>query len=809
MNKRVIALLLTGFMMVMPISSLAKADEEGTRELFEFLNIDLIEEGSETLTRGYAAKLYCLTANLGENYGQSSFTDIASSKEAGYIVTAYNFGYITVNDVYTFRPDEPITCYEFARGFVKLLGYRNMAEISGYDYYIASLDLLDGIESDSSATLTKEAAVIILSNALSAPYLVQTVYGSNSEYEKSGERTILSELYHLTEIEGYVTANDVSSIYSSEGVGAGNIQIGSKVYQTEFLRDGILGRYVRAFVTDDDMVRAIFVNGSVNSEYAIWVDKASGTNIEDDYFFWIDDGKTVKKRIEPAASYIYNGCFDVDYAMDMLDDVRYGTITLVDNDNDGKIELVFVDEYTNYSIKGVANGKLFDRHNQPFLDLEDPDIERVSISKNGTEILLKDIEEWNTASVYKSKNNKVIKIEISDNAKFEEITAGYTESGYDIYELTDQEYECAICGNPDYTLSLGKWGKFYFDAYGRISGADLKSDIKNYGFLVGVDKGNSVVTDAKFKILNAIGKYKIFEGKSNIIFNGVKTEEKDVAAAVNGVQLVSYEVNGNNEIISLSTVGEGIKENATDVSGMWRTNSNAFGSKYAVGTDTVIFNIPADLSNINDDDLTVVSPDSLSNTTVYTNLSVYDMDAMNVSGAIVIKGSISRGVDHGIYFITNVRESLNNDGDLINILEYYDGNRTAVLFTDSNIYGEIKKGTGIRITEKNANGDISSYSVEFEGTEEDFSDTYIAGESNQGIGAACVTAMGIIEEVGDGAFSIEGSEYIYISSSRIAVYNYKDARGNYFQPMSLMELAKGDRVFIVKSGDLVVSVVKM
>lgn len=807
MLKRITAALAAFAMIFMQSAAFADRDEAGVSELLAFLNIDAAENGGE-LSRAEAAKLLCLAGGIGENYGENVLTDISSVPEAGYIVSAYNLGYISVGREYVFEPNEKISCKEFARSFVKLLGYRKAAERDGYDKYISSLKLLSGVK-DAAAALDRTSAAVIIGNALEAPKIVQTVFGSKPEYTSDESKTLLTEVFRLRAEEGYITAVDKTALYDSNGAGTGKIKLGNNVYTYENGNRNLLGKYVKAYIDSEDNIKAVLVKQAKCREYVCSIDKESLAEINGNTFSFCEEGRRSKYEIATAASFIYNGVFDLDFTPDMLENVRLGEITLLDNDNDGTIEVVFVNEYVNYLVRGAADGKIFDRHGQPPIDLEDNRTKYVSVTKNGENITLSEIKSWNTASVYMSRDKKSISIEVSDKSVFEEITVQYEEGGFTVLGLSGKEFESGITGFPDYTPERGNWGKFYFDSHGRISGADLKSDIKTYGYLTGCDK-KGIKSDVRLKLLNAIGKYKVFQCKSKVEFNGKKVSAADVYDEFKktGAQLVSYKVNGENEITLIDTVGGNIVQDVADDKGLWRSGSYSFASKYNVGTDTVIFNIPSDMTSFDDDDLSVISPSALISTKEYSNINVYDTDELHTAGAIVLRGAVSTTDDNNVYFIKSVKYSSDSSGNDISVLEYNDRGQISRLFADTGKCGQVTAGTGIRITGTNARGNIISFSEEFNGSEEDYLDKYIAGDKNHGVGASCVTAMGVISAVGDSSFSVSGSPYIYLASASVSCSEYKESKF-YFEPIAFMELQPGDRVFIVKSGDVVVSVVRL
>lgn len=98
----------------------------------------------------------------------------------------------------------------------------------------------------------------------------------------------------------------------------------------------------------------------------------------------------------------------------------------------------------------------------------------------------------------------------------------------------------------------------------------------------------------------------------------------------------------------------------------------------------------------------------------------------------------------------------------------------------------------------------------FKGETVDIADKYIAGDSYLGVGAECVVAQGKIAKTDSGKFTLENSSYTYkYSASYLYCAEYDPTHSDNFIKISPYELQVGDTVYIVKSNDTVVSIIKM
>ncbi len=812
-----------------------------TDELLKFIGINPAELTGENVTRSTAAKLYCLTAGLGgiaDGFG-SDFTDIASDENRAYISEAFKMGWISAPSAESFNPSGEITVYDFAKGFVTLLGYREIARRAGGDIMLTRLGLTKGTEGGLTAALTVKNAVTVIENALDAPLVVQTVFGDSAEYKTDDDRTLLTEVHRLKTVEGVVNAVAQTSLYSAEGAGKGNIEIAKVSYKTDTDRRELLGRYVKAYIyteNGDEYVKAAVVNRSqtreenitLSSKIAVWTENGSIVSEVKS-----EDGAKTKKtkmKISTAASFIYNGSYDVDYKLRSLDSMKFGDISLIDYNSDGTYEVVSVNEYVNYHIKGIYDGKIFDSNGLPALDLKADSIEFLEIEKDGGEVALDSLDtaigKNGTASVFMSADGRAARVVLSDISAFDEITAVKTEGGIELFRLEDGWYEAAVFGCPDYKLKLSDWGNFYFDAFGRISGAALKSDTVNYGYYA-ASKTDKIGTRNQFKILTRLGRFKVFDGAKKIKLNGVSKAAEDVVNTLGGTrQLISYKTNPKGEITAINTVGGEIKlvesVSATgDVNLGFRHSSQTFKSTYHVGSDTVIFHIDTEDATGNvEDDIKVMSTSSIRER-VSCSYEVYDTDDMRVPGCIIMYNNLSKGCANEMWFVRETGSVQNSAGETIESVTCIGtSGRETTLYTNADTAGQIEPGTGIRVR-YNKYGFIdmvdSTYTVfpKFNKKADsdftnDFLDTYMFGDfiGVNGLASDCAEGQGVIERNGENMFLIKNSPYVYQYSSGVVCLDYTDERGNYFVKISPLDLKAGDRVYYIRSGDRMAAIVR-
>ena len=120
---------------------------------------------------------------------ETEFTDVPAAHWAsGYISFANSLGYIKGNGDGTFLPDENTRYEEAIAMLIAVLGYTPLATQRGTfpDGYLAVADeigLTEGVEGAARQPVSRGDVALLLNNALDIPLMMQTVYGSEPEYQ--------------------------------------------------------------------------------------------------------------------------------------------------------------------------------------------------------------------------------------------------------------------------------------------------------------------------------------------------------------------------------------------------------------------------------------------------------------------------------------------------------------------------------------------------------------------------------------------------------------------------------------------------
>ncbi len=188
--KKIICIILTAFM---AFSVTANANNDAIEELISFNIIEGDPNGDlrleDSITRGEAAKV--ITHLLGVEaveQAETVFPDVPKEYWAsGYISVIHISGIINGMPDGNFEPTAPVTNEQLIKMIVCALGYYQKAEqFGGYPFGYMQLaltnGLLKGVDVSGMSPATRGDAAIILHNALDAPLMRQTGFGSKAEF---------------------------------------------------------------------------------------------------------------------------------------------------------------------------------------------------------------------------------------------------------------------------------------------------------------------------------------------------------------------------------------------------------------------------------------------------------------------------------------------------------------------------------------------------------------------------------------------------------------------------------------------------
>lgn len=564
------------------ISTFAYSDvEAGTKtdEAVTILsNLNILkgyEDGTfkpdETVTRAEMAAIICRTLGY-ESQAESSkgttvFNDVAGDHWAsGYVNVAQAQGIINGYGNGQFGPEDKVTYEQAVKMIVSALGYDLVAaQKGGYPTGYLAVASAEGITKNANGKVgdpAKRSSIAILTyNSLEVRLMDQTSWSTGSDGDKYGklDDTILSKYLEVDKYEGVVTAtpatNTAGATYDSSkkpeatiglnatDKGALKVEyIDGKLKKTDVGAvpakagkvdtDGLLGRYVVAYIgeddaTGDDTIFAIALNENKNT-----VTKISATQlVENGDKYWAEDGTigykavgstkiqdlTLADDVKVNVNY-RTTTFGTKTTQALKGLVRGGTIEFICNDNDSEIEFINVISYAREAVIETvkeSNGVYkFDcyRGSLPKVDTEDDDYKYI-IYKDGEVVDAKAL----------AANDTVNYVDVTDDKKYEIFYASSKTvtgavSSYDTVEnnvtIGGVDYDISSFSNLSASKLSGEEGTFFLNVDGQIAHNETApTQSGKYAYALAVyDETSGVDTGSYLQVVLADGtvaEYKI------------------------------------------------------------------------------------------------------------------------------------------------------------------------------------------------------------------------------------------------------------------------------------------------------------
>ena len=366
---------------------------------------------------------------------------------------------------------------------VILLGYNSdIIPNINYKSVASSQNLLKGVK--ISDTLKPSDMIVFLYNLLDAePLVIDSFSDAGTTYSRSSKQTLISMHRDIYVCEGIVVANEYTSIYSSNGAGENSISIGDYTFELGCEYDeSLLGCNVTAYVKDDGektpYIKYIFEQVKQNKKLVIWDEDILSVNSSYTIVEYEDErGRADKIKLAKHPKVIINGVFYGDYVKtDLMP--KNGYVEFIDNNNDGKYEIVNVKSYQTVIVNSVDVSKhiiqnkfdFTEAHRKP-LNLNNVEY---SIKKDGQKIKLSDIAIGDVLSVAMSKgtSNRVCEILVGTGRdSFTISRINWSErklySDNNTYSLSENYIE--YLNGTGKEIKVGEIYEFLLDAFGRVA----------------------------------------------------------------------------------------------------------------------------------------------------------------------------------------------------------------------------------------------------------------------------------------------------------------------------------------------------
>ncbi len=445
-----------------------------------------------------------------------------------------------------FQPENPITYEQSVKIIVSALGYDVLAQAkggypSGYLALAGEKKILKGINSSMGTAMKRSDIARLVYNSLDVDIMEITRVGKDVGYSVQKDKNILTERLKVFKAEGVIEGDYETALYDGDSnAKEDEVIINQKKYKVGITKaNDLLGYSVEYYYKD-------FENGKGDTIINIYPTEDNDTvTINYDDFSSIDGFKlTYSKKndnnkddeesitLAQFVNIIFNGKSAVVDRNNTISSYLTGTnafddLKLIDNNSDGKYDVLFVNKYDTYVVKSVnpSNKNIVLEYpvkgNYNFDELDEEDSNKIIyILKDGDKITLKDIKDDDVLSVAESKDSssgkKLYTVYVSSsviNGEVSEITNETNKK----YKISEKEYEIApelnsYLSSENRLPAINDKGKYYLNFKNKIAYVDIKnSSGKRYGYLFKAHVGSGIDPKVQIELFTLSSKFEVFD----------------------------------------------------------------------------------------------------------------------------------------------------------------------------------------------------------------------------------------------------------------------------------------------------------
>ena len=711
------------------------------------------EEDSDVfISRKEYAAAVCKTFGLypvsGNPYG---FAD--DDGYIGYLNVLVQRGYLKGVGGFI-RPNDKIALADAAECYIRMSGYGvfldtvNVGETrNGVLTVAGKYGFTDKIKNTSNKYTSYRDIVNMTVNTLmlKAPKITYGITSNSVSFDS--KMTILEDLFDTKKGTGTVNANENTSLGTElEYENEGRVKIDNETYIVgNSGADKYLGMRVRYYyrTDEDDDKEILFIYDTDKLNEVLEIDSEDIESYSDNTLKFNKNNKLKSETIPQTADFTYNEvCCPVYTDEDFI--INEGSVTFIDNNRDGKWEVVKVKSAEVYIVDSVdvENGIIYPMSGTDFknttlskIDLSGNDAENVTISLDGIKSDLQPIKEGYTVSVYDSKKNgkNVMRriAEISSQVITAKIISVNRNNEYrlDNGKVYKRSVSCAQEPENGATYDV------HISVYGTIAWFETKptSRTYRYGFIL-KGKYDADEEDAlKLKILDEDGSVSTIPVYEKATVDGIKADsgEKARELLLNGdesiaPQLVRYKLNADKKISMIDTAYVSPKEDKEHTmkkvlrhaEADYRNTMDYFWQVAPISDDTIVFAMPFEYAQLEKgiDDYADSDYSVTGNARQFTGLNSYtegfDGTAVKPMGAVVKYKNPTNTVaeSNPMIYITEVNETIANDDEIVTqVYGVYNGEMTTLTLTAyaTEDYGRFLKEGDLWFFQKDAKGKVS------------------------------------------------------------------------------------------------------
>ena len=593
-----------------------------------------------------------------------------------------------------FNPDGVITYEQAVKIFVCALGYDMLAKQNGgypYGYMseAARIGLTQGIGLNGADSLSWEAMIMLMHNALFIEIMQTVSYGDEPEYKVVRDETLLTNVMNISVMEDVrISANSVTAIEGSDYTKPGYVMINGKLYADPSLTaSDNVGRIVDVYYKEGNGRNDVVLYAELKTEDAVYISLEDVVSVSGYTVNYYDEeaGKDKKIKLTDDAYMLYNGQLCM-YRPDLIDTSLNGYLTFESAEGSSDYDIVIVSCYSDMVVREVdySSNIVYNAIN-PVNALKLDELvndERCLIIKNGEVTDINGITVNSVLGIYKTPDSSYITVKVSGSSF--EGTIG--EVSDDEAAINGETYTIAPGLYDAISAKLGKKATFFVNSDKKIIHMDesLSGDLK-FGYLTAISFGSGIENQVGLRILTDDGKLTDFTLPDKITLNGSRTTIDMKTAMENAFrkdgetvqQLVQYKLTSDGVLNVLNTADftEGSIVNRSDRDFYcslpkssseirYKAGKKTFSGKVTINDNTKIFVVsPTPTSDTKA--YAVMKPSYFANDYYYTIIA-YNADEGGVAGALVcfkeLKG-VAPSYSSASIMIDSVTDSIDAEGE--------------------------------------------------------------------------------------------------------------------------------------------------
>lgn len=581
------------------------------------------EDSSSVLTRAQFVSLLMQVVypNAVIEAKYNPFGDLKAG-DFGYdaILKAYAYNLVR-GDGENVNPNEQIEYADAAELILRAMGYEK--PVNEYNFNTATIKskLLKGTKRSQDGTVTFGQAAKLFANALELPLVEPFDFYTESgfRFDKEDESSYLRvKVYNIYKTSGILFENSLTSIKANKSIsGENNICVGDikgKMYNSNVPTDCIgmnVKAYYRTKEDGNNVFLYVYAEEGLNNIYT--VDIANKESFKGGVLSYYENDKVKKLNIPASAVMIFNGQVKSTFDNKIFD-FNEGSLTAVDNNCDGKIEVVNILCYNDMVVKvnSSVEEKIYGENKGEELDANEGSDRKILITDNNFQVVsIKDVPVGAVLTYAQSISKEYIRGFVSDAVEKGSVTKTATEDGVKVVWIGGKKY--SVSKNFSEDIKVGEEGSFKINYFGKIVDFEKEtSSEKQYGFVV-----KFAVTDGSFerygqlKIFDQYGAFKIYKLASRYAIDDSSTQ-KDLdlfETNKNNInrKLILFGTNGDGEINFIDTYKGGEEKDGalrSILGDAYETNYSldlkTFYGKLPANDKAVIFSVPTEESDANE-----------------------------------------------------------------------------------------------------------------------------------------------------------------------------------------------------------------